>query len=230
MNQQSQFQHLLSQRHQGQPIAYLTGSKEFWSRNFCINSDVLIPRPETELIVELALKLIPDNQQKSIIDMGTGSGVIAITLAAEKPNIMVTAVDKSQNALNLAKLNADKYQLQNIHFLSSNWFNEIEQQHFDMVISNPPYIAAQDPHLQQGDLRFEPGTALIAKKQGLHDITQLANTARQYLKPGGYLLLEHGYNQQQVVQSIIEQCNYSHSVCHRDLAGHPRVTCAQWLP
>ena len=224
----NQLLQLLKQRQQGVPIAYITGKKEFWSRDFKVSPAVLIPRPDTELLIELVLKLISDKPQAHLIDLGTGSGAIAITLAAERPDTKVIATDLSNTALNIAKENASAHHIKNIQFIQSNWFDKITSCDFDLVISNPPYIAHNDPHLSQGDIRFEPDSALIAKDQGLEDIQKISNHARNYLKPGGTLLVEHGYNQQIAVQAIFNSFAYSNITTHTDLSGNPRVTTGQW--
>jgi release factor glutamine methyltransferase len=226
--QQDSFQVLLKKRIQGYPIAYLTGHKEFWSRDFIVNHHVLVPRPETELLVELALDLIPDNRTGTVLDLGTGSGAIGITIAAERPNIKVMAIDVSQQALEVANANAQQHKIENIQFLHSHWFKQLYSHQFDLILSNPPYIDVTDPHLKQGDVRFEPENALIAKQNGLQDIMEIAEVARHHLLPNGYLLVEHGYNQKQPVQSIFQQLNYTNITNYCDLAGQPRVTLGQW--
>lgn len=226
--QQKQFLQLLRQRQQGHPIAYITGKKEFWSRDFKVSPDVLIPRPDTELLIELSLKQISDKPRARLIDLGTGSGAIAITLAAERPDITVIATDICNKALTIARQNASAHQIKNIQFIQSNWFDEITPSKFDLVISNPPYIAHTDPHLSQGDVRFEPDSALIAKGQGLEDIKNISHTARNYLKPSGTLLIEHGYNQQLAVQTIFDSFAYINIITHTDLSANPRVTTGQW--
>jgi release factor glutamine methyltransferase len=221
------FATLIKQRQQGTPIAYLTGTREFWSRAFKVTADVLIPRPDTELLIELSLELIPKNQAVKLIDLGTGSGIIAVTLAAERPNAHVIAVDASVAALVVAKHNAQHHQLTNIEFYQSDWFCNVPNALFDLVISNPPYIDPNDEHLQQGDVRFEPKTALIASNHGLSDIEMIANTARHYLKPAGHLLIEHGYNQAAQVQAIFNALAYDKVQSYRDLSGQFRVTYGQ---
>jgi release factor glutamine methyltransferase len=221
------FNALIQQREQGIPIAYLTGTREFWSRDFTITSDVLIPRPDTELLIELSLELIPKNQTVKLIDLGTGSGIIAVTLAAERPNAQVIAVDASKAALKVSKHNAQQHQLTNIEFYQSDWFTNVPDGQFDVVISNPPYIDSDDEHLQQGDVRFEPQSALIADNQGLSDIEIIADKARRYLKPAGHLLIEHGYNQAPQVQAIFNALAYDKVQSYRDLSGQPRVTYGQ---
>jgi release factor glutamine methyltransferase len=218
------FEALIKQRQQGTPIAYLTGTREFWSRDFKVTPDVLIPRPDTELLIELSLELIPKNQAFNLIDLGTGSGIIAVTVAAERPNAQVTAVDASLAALEIAKHNARHHQLTNIEFYQSDWFANVPKSLFDLVISNPPYIDPDDEHLQQGDVRFEPQSALIADNQGLSDIQVIADKARCYLKSTGHLLIEHGYNQAPQVQAIFNALAYDKVQSYRDLSGQPRVT------
>lgn len=221
---------MLDERQQGKPIAYIIGNREFWSRDFQVSPDVLIPRPDTELLIELSLALIPANQPCRIIDLGTGSGIIAITLAAERPYAQVSAADISATALQIAKANALKHKVEHIQFYQSNWFENIPAGKFDFIVSNPPYLAEDDEHLQQGDLRFEPKTALIAAQRGLSDIRTIAKTARDKLGNGGFLLVEHGYNQQNDVQNLFRSLGYCNIQAHTDLSGQPRVTSGQYLP
>ncbi|CAA9889578.1 N5-glutamine methyltransferase, modifies release factors RF-1 and RF-2 [Candidatus Methylobacter favarea] len=219
---------LMQERQKGMPIAYITGNREFWSRDFHVTPDVLIPRPETELLVELSLKLIPSDQCVRIIDLGTGSGIIAVTLALECPHAKISATDLSLSALSIAQLNAHSHHVTHIDFYHSDWLTGIPDAKFNLVISNPPYIAEDDSHLQKGDIRFEPQTALRASRQGLNEIQIIADTARNHLEPGGHLLVEHGYNQQQQVQAIFKQFNYDNIQTYKDLSGQPRVTYGQW--
>lgn len=225
--QLQEFQRLWQQRLQGRPIAYLTGQREFWSRDFLVTPDVLIPRPDTELLIELSLKLIPPGAEWNIIDLGTGSGIIAITIAAERPNTRLTAVDRSLEALQVARQNAGRHHIQNIQFHQSDWFRQVPAQRFQLVISNPPYISEHDWHLQHGDVRFEPQSALIAGDQGLSDIKAIAETAKNWLVAGGWLLIEHGYDQETAVQAIFTASGYQQVQTERDLSGQPRVTCGQ---
>lgn len=224
------FKQLVNQRQQGQPIAYLIGTREFWSRGFLVTADVLIPRPETELLVELSLNLIPNGQACKILDLGTGSGIIAITLAAECPNAAITACDLSPAALAVAQTNAKAHQLTNLQFIESHWFSHITDKSYDLIVSNPPYLAKNDPHLQEGDLRFEPVNALVAADDGLADINTIVKTANNHLRTGGYLLVEHGYNQASQVQDIFAAHNYQQVKTHYDLAGQARVTMGRYLP
>ncbi len=222
-SQQQAFQALLGQRMAGTPVAYLTGKREFWSREFLVSPDVLIPRPDTECLVEHCLDFIPTGAPYRIADLGAGSGIIAITLAAERPLTHVIAVDISLPALAIARANAGRHRAVNVHFYHSNWFAGLPKQRFDLIASNPPYIAAGDPHLQQGDVRFEPTLALVAKEQGLAAINTLADAARDWLTPNGHLLVEHGYDQELAVQSIFQQYGYRQVQTFRDLSGQPRV-------
>ncbi len=223
------FNDYLEQRLQGMPIAYIIGYREFWSRNFIVNPSVLIPRHDTELLVELSLKRIPRNTALKIIDLGTGSGIIAITLAAERPKTEVFACDINEQALSTARLNAKKHHTSRIRFYQSDWFDAIPETHFDFIISNPPYIAPEDPHLQTGDLRFEPQNALVAPKQGLQYLSCIIESSRQHLNHKGYLIVEHGYDQKVQVKSLFNQHGYHHVETYLDLGGNPRVTCGQWL-
>jgi release factor glutamine methyltransferase len=220
---------LLIERQQGKPIAYITGNREFWSREFDVSPDVLIPRPDTELLIELSLALIPKNQPCKIIDLGTGSGIIAITLAAKRPDALLSACDISEAALACAKANAVKHNVGHIQFYQSNWFDNIPNGKFKLIVSNPPYLSEDDEHLQQGDLRFEPKTALISTGRGLDDIQAIAETALRRLENGGFLLVEHGYNQQNDVQHLLGALGYCHLQTYTDLSGQPRVTSGQYL-
>lgn len=219
-----QFETLISQRQNGVPIAYLTGTREFWSRNFFVSPDVLIPRPDTEILIEHCLEKIPTNAPFHILDLGTGSGIIAITLACERPNAKIIAVDASEGALNMAKKNAAFHHCQNVEFILSDWFSNVPQIKFDLIVSNPPYICESDEHLTQGDVRFEPQTALIAAENGLRDICHITQNAKSYLRQGGQLTFEHGYNQAQDVQSILKDAHFENVETHRDLAGQSRIT------
>ncbi len=222
------YRQLIEKRAAGAPIAHLTEIKEFWSRSFHVTPDTLIPRPETELLIELALERLAPNQNASIADLGTGSGVIGITLAAERDQAWIVATDLSQKALNIAAKNAKTHNVKNITFYLSDWFEALKDKQFQLIISNPPYIAENDPHLKQGDVRFEPSTALISAEEGLSDIKRIAQQARFHLSAGGSLLLEHGYNQAENVRRLLHLLNYSNIQSHSDLAGHLRATSAVW--
>lgn len=224
------FWKLIGERHRGIPVAHLTGYREFWSREFFVNANVLIPRPDTELLVELTLDRLAPNIEAKIIDLGTGSGALAITIALERPRLLVTACDLSDSALAIARLNAQRLNAKQVSFIHSDWFSHIAETDFDIVLSNPPYIAEDDPHLMQGDLRFEPRNALVAEEKGLSDIDTLAKQSRSHLKPNGHLLIEHGYDQQHAVQAIFKHYGYHQTTTHHDLSGNPRVTSGIWNP
>lgn len=221
------FEAYIAQRQQGTPLAYITGHREFWSREFAVNAHVLIPRHDTELVIELCLKRIPHHTSLKVIDLGTGSGIIAITLAAERPKLEVFACDKSHEALEMAKINAKTHNVSRIKFYESDWFEGIPDNRYDFIISNPPYIDVNDEHIHQGDLRFEPQSALVSSKQGLHDIEQIINAALKQLNPQGHLIIEHGYNQKSAVNALFQQLGYQHIETFLDLSGQPRVTCGQ---
>jgi release factor glutamine methyltransferase len=217
------FESLLTQRLEGVPIAYLVGTREFYGRPFQVSPDILIPRPDTELLVELALARMPPDQAMDVLDLGTGSGCIAITLALERPRARVTAVDRSTAALAIAGRNADILNA-HVEFLTSDWFAALAGRRFDLIVGNPPYIAATDPHLTRGDVRFEPLTALAAGRDGLADLRQLTAAARNHLRPGGVLLLEHGYDQADAVQALLRESGIPRPQSWPDLAGILRVS------
>jgi len=223
------FETLLARRLQGVPIAYLVGAREFYGRCFLVSPDVLIPRPDTELLVELALARIPSDQPFEVLDLGTGSGSIAITLALERPLARVTAVDRSAAALAIARRNADIHHAC-VEFLTSDWFaalmppRVLAGRRFDLIVGNPPYVAAADPHLARGDVRFEPLSALAAGFDGLDDLRRLTAAASSHLKPGGALLLEHGYDQADAVQALLRENGFRHPQSWADLAGILRVS------
>jgi release factor glutamine methyltransferase len=219
------FTQLIEKRRVGVPIAYLTGQREFWSRDFKVSSAVLIPRPETELLIELCLERLSNNEKHAVLDLGTGSGAIAITLAAERPLVEMTAIDKSSEALDIAKENAIRHNCQHIKFVLSDWLSGLSAEaRFDLILSNPPYIAKDDVHLSQGDVRFEPMSALVAADNGLCDIKTIASNAKKHLRLDGQLWFEHGYNQGQETQAILKSLDYKNVKTYVDLSGQPRVT------
>lgn len=219
------FTALLNRRLTGEPIAYVLGQREFYGFEFKVSPDVLIPRPETELLVELALAHIPSDQPKRVLDLGTGSGAIALTLAKLRPQTFVTAVDASPQALAIARQNAAQLEVSNIGFIQSDWFSALDpDSHFDVIVSNPPYVAENDPHLQQGDVRFEPIQALQSGADGLQDIRRIAQEAPRFLPVNGHLLFEHGYNQKNECAALLRTLGYSDIKCHPDLGGQDRVT------
>ncbi len=221
--QLQQFQQLLQQRLQGQPIAHLTGEREFWSLPLQVTADTLIPRPDTELMVEQILAHYPAEPAIQLLDLGTGSGAIALALAHERPGWQITASDQSEAALQVAQRNAERLGL-NVEFRHSDWFSALPGRSFDVIASNPPYIAQADPHLSQGDVRFEPLSALASGDDGLDAIRHICATAPGFLQPGGQLFIEHGYDQKAEILDIFRK-NHFHSIQqHHDLAGNPRLT------
>lgn len=215
---------LLARREAGEPLAYLTGVREFWSLPLRVSSEVLIPRPETELLVERALAHIPSDASWSIADLGTGSGAIAIAIACGRPRCRVVATDASPAALDCARSNARHLGANNIDFRAGNWCAPLGSERFEMIVSNPPYVCASDPHLAQGDVRFEPRSALVAGADGLDAIRAIAACAPRHLSEPGLLLLEHGHDQAQAVGRILIDAGFRAIVVHRDLAGLERVT------
>ena len=218
------YQQLIERRKNGQPIAYLTGEREFWSRSFIVSPDVLIPRPDTELLIDITQQKFTPSQAFSILDLGTGSGAIAITLALEFPNASVTAVDSSTKALAIANKNSQRLNSHKVGFIHSDWFKQVPTQAFDLIVSNPPYICQTDPHLLDGDVRFEPNSALIAMDQGLLDIKNIIANAPVYLKPNGILLFEHGYQQGKPIKSLLELLGFKSIEQFQDIQGHTRAT------
>lgn len=222
-DQRRRFLNAIDRRVAGEPIAYLTGHREFWSLDLRVMPGVLIPRPETELLVELALDFLPETTCK-VADLGTGSGAIALALASERPNWKLTATDLDNTALETARDNARALQLGSLNFVTGDWYEALPERNYQLIISNPPYVADRDPHLKHGDVRFEPQTALTSGKDGLRDIRHLIAGAADYLNPGGWLMLEHGYNQAQSVIRLFKQAGFTSVETRHDLAEQPRVT------
>jgi release factor glutamine methyltransferase len=222
--QQLSFDALLQRRLRGEPIAHLLGEREFFGLNLKVTPATLIPRPDTELIVELSLKRISQTQPYRVLDMGTGTGAIALAIAKHKPNVAVVAVDASQEALTVAIENARRLGIANVSFLQSDWFSALSGRRFDLIVSNPPYIASGDIHLAQGDLRFEPLSALASGVDGLDDIRRIINAAPQHLTANGCLLLEHGYDQADSVRELLTKYGFVEIFSEKDLAGIERVT------
>ena len=225
------FEALLKRRLTGEPIAYILGCREFYGLNLKVTPDTLIPRPDTETLVEVALGKISPQEKSQILDLGTGTGAIALAIAKHRPQTLVTAVDASQAALKIAVENAQNLAITNINFRLSDWFSalirENNKQKFDVIVSNPPYIETNDAHLKQGDLRFEPLSALASGADGLDAIRAIITQAPQHLNPHGWLLLEHGYNQASKVADLLKQAGFRETSHCQDLAGIDRVTMGQ---
>ncbi len=229
-DQHQAFETQICRRQNGEPIAYILGQRNFWTLTLTVTVDTLIPRPETELLVEQALTRVPEQANWTILDLGTGSGAIALAIAKERPRCTLIATDRSLAALHVAQQNARANTVSNIHFLASNWLMGFARDfRAQMILSNPPYIKAHDPHLSAGDLRFEPPGALAAGNEGLDDLRHILITAKAHLKPGGWLLLEHGYQQQPGLSNLLAQQGYQSVQCHRDYADQPRLSLGQWL-
>jgi release factor glutamine methyltransferase len=223
------FEAWLQRRAHGEPMAYLLGEREFFGLDFKVTPATLIPRPDTELLVEMALQHLPtaDISPITILDMGTGSGAIALSLAHQLPQAEVTAIDASPDALAVARENARRLDLERVHCLQSDWFSALSGQRFNLIVSNPPYIAEADVHLMQGDLRFEPRTALASGADGLNDIRRIIAAAPAHLHRGGWLLLEHGYDQSDLVRQWLEQAGFGAVFSAPDLSGIERVSGGQ---
>ncbi len=217
------FEALLARREKGEPVAHILGRREFWSLELTVSPDTLIPRPETELLVEAALARIPEDAEWQIADLGTGSGAIALAIASERPACRLLAVERSAAALSVARGNAERLGIHNIEFLEGEWFEPLAGKRLQMIVSNPPYIPLSDPHLQQGDVRFEPSTALISGDDGLDDIRYLITNAKNFLQPPGWLLLEHGHDQGKALITLLQAAGYQDTEILMDLVGNDRV-------
>lgn len=218
-----QLNSLVARRQRGEPVAHLTGVREFWSLPLFVSPATLIPRPDTECLVEQALARLPASPCR-ILDLGTGTGAIALALASERPDCTVTAVDRMPDAVDLANRNRLNLAIDNVRVLQSNWFSALSGQQFEMIVSNPPYIDEHDPHLAQGDVRFEPLSALVAGASGLADIILIIDQSRRVLTTGGYLLLEHGWQQGEAVRDAFTRAGYQAVETCRDYGGNERVT------
>ncbi|MCR1000990.1 peptide chain release factor N(5)-glutamine methyltransferase [Serratia rubidaea] len=225
----AQLEALLTRRARGEPIAYLVGEREFWSLPLSVSPATLIPRPDTECLVEQALARLPAGGC-AILDLGTGTGAIALALASERPDCTVTGVDFQPEAVALARHNAQKLAIANAQFVQGSWFAPLAGQRFQLIASNPPYIDAADPHLSQGDVRFEPDSALVAEENGLADLRTIVRQAPAHLLPRGWLLLEHGWQQAASVRELLAEAGFSAVESCRDYGGNERVTLGQYLP
>ncbi|MFC0227247.1 peptide chain release factor N(5)-glutamine methyltransferase [Serratia aquatilis] len=217
---------LLARRERGEPMAYLVGEREFWSLPLSVSPATLIPRPDTECLVELALARLPE-APCAILDLGTGTGAIALALASERPDCQVTGIDLQADAVMLARYNAQKLAIGNAHFKQGDWFTPVAGQKFTLIVSNPPYIDPADPHLAQGDVRFEPSSALIAADNGLADLATIVQQASGFLLPQGWLLLEHGWQQGENVRTLLNKAGFNAVETHRDYGSNERVTLGQ---
>ena len=224
------FQRLVNRRAAGEPIAYLTGRREFYGRKFLVNPSVLIPRPETELLIELALAYFAAIPQPKVLDLGTGSGVLAITLALELDRPEVVGVDSSRDAISIAISNALTMQTPNLTLVWSNWYTGLNPaDRFHLIVANPPYVAEGDPHLVQGDLRFEPSAALVSGHNGLRDLSTIIAGAGRRLERGGWIFLEHGYDQSAAVRSLLADAGFAEIASWQDLSGTERVSGGKWM-
>lgn len=222
------FDALVRRRADGEPVAYLTGSREFWSLPLRVTPATLIPRADTERLVELALERLPEDRAVDVADLGTGSGAIALAVASERPLARVVATDASEAALAVARDNATRNAIPNVEFARGSWFAAVPGRRFDLVASNPPYIEAGDAHLEQGDLRFEPRSALAAGEDGLDDIRRIVAAATSHLNTGGWLLLEHGHEQGDAVRVLLVQAGFDEVATWQDLGGRDRVSGGRW--
>ncbi|HJW46134.1 MAG TPA: peptide chain release factor N(5)-glutamine methyltransferase [Lysobacter sp.] len=218
------FRSLVARRVAGEPVAYLTGRRGFWRFDLAVSPATLIPRPETELLVELALARLPADRTLRLADLGTGSGAIALALAHERPRAHVIATDASADALAVAQANAAALDIRNLEFRLGDWFAPLPDERFDLIASNPPYIALDDPHLEEGDLRYEPSTALSSGADGLEAIRAIVGDAPAHLEAGGWLLLEHGFDQGGAVRDVLTRAGFGDVATERDLADRDRVT------
>jgi release factor glutamine methyltransferase len=224
MDVQTDYARLLDRRANGEPVAYITGHRGFWSLDLEVTPATLIPRPETELLVELALQRLPDDAACSVADLGTGSGAIALAIARERPHARVVAIDASADALAVARRNAQRHAISNITFVHGDWLAPLAGRQFELIVSNPPYIETADPHLGQGDLRFEPIGALASGLDGLDDIRRIVRDAPARLHPGGRLLFEHGWNQGDASRALLHEAGYVEVFTARDLEQRDRVS------
>jgi len=215
---------MIRRRFSGEPMAYISGVREFWSMPLRVNRQVLIPRPETELLVEKALNHIPEDEELRVLELGSGCGAVSLAIAHERPKAEVIGVDISEDALTIARLNARLFKIANVEFLHSNWFDAVRGQKFNVVVSNPPYVINRDEFLLAGDLRFEPEVALAGGDDGLECFRQIIDRAHNYIVRQGWLLFEHGTDQERGIRRLLEAQRYYDITCYQDAAGHDRVT------
>ena len=218
------FAGFLQRRQRGEPVAQIVGQRGFWSLDLVVTTDTLIPRAETERLVELALQHLPSDKSARVLDLGTGTGAIALAIASARPDIEVTAVDVDARTLAVAQKNAARLGLDRVRFLRSHWFSALAGDRFDMIVANPPYIADDDPHLDEGDLRYEPRLALASGPDGLDAIRCIVAEAPSHLVSGGVLLIEHGWKQGAAVRALMIEAGFAKVVTHTDLENRERVT------
>ncbi|MBQ4798278.1 peptide chain release factor N(5)-glutamine methyltransferase [Pseudoalteromonas sp. MMG006] len=226
-DQQSQFNVFIQRRLKGEPVAHITGLREFWSLSLEVNATTLIPRPDTETLVECALNMVMPDKAK-VLDLGTGTGAIALALGSEMPNWQIVAVDRVTDAVALANKNQQRLGINNVEVKQSNWFSALQGEKFNLIVTNPPYIEQDDIHLNQGDVRFEPLSALVADDAGMSDIKQIISHSRDYLLSSGYLLIEHGFEQAEAVRDLFKQMAFIDIKTVKDFGNNDRVTLAQW--
>ncbi|TNV22210.1 peptide chain release factor N(5)-glutamine methyltransferase [Buttiauxella sp. B2] len=226
--QQQELSVLLARRMKGEPIAHLVGEREFWSLPLRVSPVTLIPRPDTECLVEQALARMPATPC-SVLDLGTGTGAIALAIASERPDCDITALDLIPEAVELARDNASRLGITNVEVLQSNWFSALNTRRYALIVSNPPYIDGEDPHLSQGDVRFEPRSALVADNHGLADLRTLIESSRDFLEPGGWLLLEHGWQQAVQTRELFADAGYTEIQSCQDYGGNDRLTVGRYF-
>ena len=227
-DQSELFENWFNRRASGEPVAHILGRRGFWTLELEVSPATLIPRPETELLVETALELLPEGiDQPRIIDLGTGTGAIALALASELPRAQVVATDFADEVIALAERNRQRAGCANVTFCRSDWWLDVSG-HFHLVASNPPYIAPDDPHLASGDVRFEPRSALVAEDRGLADLQRIITDAPAHLIAGGLILLEHGWQQADAVRNLLQQAGFRDIFSRRDLGGHERISGGYW--
>ncbi|WP_053097376.1 peptide chain release factor N(5)-glutamine methyltransferase [Candidatus Palibaumannia cicadellinicola] len=226
----TQLDNLLKRRIRGEPIAYLTGDWEFWSLNLLVSTDTIIPRPETECLVEQALNLLLPTKSE-VLDLGTGTGAIILALAYERPNWRLTGIDNKPSIVALAEANATILGIKNVKFICGNWFKPLQHNtlRYSLIVSNPPYIDVNDPHLNKGDVYFEPKTALVANDNGIADIALICHQSGKYLQHKGWLVLEHGWKQGEQVRSLLAKYGFIHISTLRDYSDNERISLGQWL-
>jgi len=226
-DQQLQFNVFIQRRLKGEPVAHITGLREFWSLSLEVNATTLIPRPDTETLVECALNMVMPDKAK-VLDLGTGTGAIALALGSEMPNWKIVAVDRVTDAVALANKNQQRLGINNVEVKQSNWFSALQGEKFNLIVTNPPYIEQGDIHLNQGDVRFEPLSALVADDAGMSDIKQIISHSRDYLLSSGYLLIEHGFEQAEAVRHLFKEMAFINIKTVKDFGNNDRVTLAQW--